>query len=199
MPTIRISKETAKAINELGGTFDKPDDVVQRLITEAGHETLLDTVEDPYQSTKDETTNQGTRSDWINSWLDEFEQKLSDKGADFYRVPGRGGADFKINEEYIGKVRTAKAWNRDDERIWLRFEDEIKWAEDSSEMEAVAIVLDVYDRSPSFTDQDHFFVLDQGMLSSETSSAGNRELNVHSPGQYEPPFDLYADDWESWY
>lgn len=199
MPTIRISEETAKAINELGGTFDKPDDVLQRLIQEAGYEDLLIQTERSSKSSESESRSHGSRRDWINSWLEQLQQKVTEQKLDFSRVPGRGGADFKIDEEYIGKVRTAKAWNRDEDRIWLRFEDEIEWAEDPLEMEAVAIVLDLYNRSPSFTDKDHFFVLDQEMLSSETSSAGNRELDVYGPGRYESPFDRYADNWDEWY
>jgi hypothetical protein len=41
-PTIRIGDDTAAAINELGGTFDSVDDVLKRLVEEAGHEKLLE-------------------------------------------------------------------------------------------------------------------------------------------------------------
>ena len=40
-PTIRISEETKQAINQLGGTFDSPDDVIQRLIEEADYGDIL--------------------------------------------------------------------------------------------------------------------------------------------------------------
>lgn len=35
--TIRISEDTRKQLNSIGGTFDTPDDVIQRLVTEAGY------------------------------------------------------------------------------------------------------------------------------------------------------------------
>lgn len=41
MPTIRISENTKSVINELGNTFDSADDVLQRLISEAGYDDLL--------------------------------------------------------------------------------------------------------------------------------------------------------------
>lgn len=37
VPTVRISDETKMALNELGGTFDTPDEVIQRVIREAGY------------------------------------------------------------------------------------------------------------------------------------------------------------------
>jgi hypothetical protein len=40
-PTIRINEGTKEAINQLGGTFDSPDDVIQRLIEEAEYGHLL--------------------------------------------------------------------------------------------------------------------------------------------------------------
>jgi hypothetical protein len=40
-PTIRIDEDTKRAINELGSTFDSADDVLKRLIREAGHNDLL--------------------------------------------------------------------------------------------------------------------------------------------------------------
>lgn len=199
MPTIRIGKKTAEAINELGGTFDKPDDVIQRLIEEAGHGEQLKETEASSKNMNSGSKKRGSRQDWIDSWVDQVEQKVAAQGIEFKRFPGRGGEDFIINGAYIGKVRTTEAWDREDERIWLRFEDEIGWAEDHSEMDAIAIVLDMYDPNSPFTDQDHFFVLDQGMLRNDTSSAGNRELDVYGPGRYESPFDRYADDWEEWY
>jgi hypothetical protein len=39
--TIRISEETANVINELGGAFDSPDDVIQQLIRDAGYSNKL--------------------------------------------------------------------------------------------------------------------------------------------------------------
>lgn len=39
--TIRIDENTKEALNQLGGTFDNPNDVIQRLIEEAGHGELL--------------------------------------------------------------------------------------------------------------------------------------------------------------
>jgi hypothetical protein len=197
MPTIRISDETASAINELGGTFDKPDDVVQRLIKEAGHGESLPSEQS--NETKQTTTRDGTRTDWIRSWLDQLEEEASASGVSFRRISGRGGADFEIGGKCTGKVRTSKAWTRDDGRIWLRFDDEVKRAKEKPEQETVAVVLDVHDRSPSFGEQDHFFVLDRDMLLTETSNAGNRDLEVYGAGQYESPFDRYADDWSGWY
>lgn len=38
---IEVGDDTAEVINELGKTFDTPDDVLQRLIKEAGYEGLL--------------------------------------------------------------------------------------------------------------------------------------------------------------
>jgi Arc/MetJ-type ribon-helix-helix transcriptional regulator len=40
--SIELGPDTAAAINELGGTFDSPNDVIRRLIREAGHQELLD-------------------------------------------------------------------------------------------------------------------------------------------------------------
>jgi len=37
VPTVRISEATKTALNELGGTFDTPDDVIQQIIREAGY------------------------------------------------------------------------------------------------------------------------------------------------------------------
>jgi hypothetical protein len=39
--TIRIDEDTKEALNQLGGTFDNPNDVIQRLIRDAGHNELL--------------------------------------------------------------------------------------------------------------------------------------------------------------
>lgn len=47
MPTIRISEETKSAINELGNTFDSADDVLKKLIREAGYGELLGTDDVP--------------------------------------------------------------------------------------------------------------------------------------------------------
>lgn len=46
MPTIRISEETKQALNEIGGTFDSPDDVIQRVIEKAGDGSLLEDNQD---------------------------------------------------------------------------------------------------------------------------------------------------------
>ncbi|EMA49535.1 hypothetical protein [Halococcus thailandensis] len=40
--TLEISDETFDTLNELGGTFDTLDEVLQKLIRDAGHEELLD-------------------------------------------------------------------------------------------------------------------------------------------------------------
>ena len=40
-PTLRIGEDTKRAINELGNTFDSADDVLKRLLHEAGHGDLL--------------------------------------------------------------------------------------------------------------------------------------------------------------
>ena len=40
-PTIRIGEDTKRAVNKLGSTFDSADDVLKRLIREAGHDDLL--------------------------------------------------------------------------------------------------------------------------------------------------------------
>lgn len=198
MPTIRITNETKRALNELGGTFDKPDDVIQRVISQAGHEELLE--KDEGISVKENMSAQeGSRSDWIESWLTQLEQQGVERGQSLNRPPGRGGRDFEIGNACIGKIRISKAWKRDHDKIWHRFDPEIKWAQDQSEPETVAVVLDLYDRSSQFTDEDHFFVLDQKMLRENTSPAGNKDIPVYGPGNYKEPFDRYADQWEGWY
>ena len=55
MPTIRISEETKSALNDLGNTFDSVDDVLQRLIHEAGHEELL--IENEPEDTAERSSN----------------------------------------------------------------------------------------------------------------------------------------------
>jgi hypothetical protein len=198
MPTIRISEETASAINELGGTFDSVDEVLQRVIREAGHAELLTEPEPTTENTPQTTDMKGSRKDWIDAWLNKLEQKAADRNIPFHRVSGRGGADFEIGDGCVGKIRTSKAWTRDDGRIWLRFDDEVAWASEKPGQKTVAVVLDIHDRSPSFTEDDHFFVLDREMLLTETSEAGNRDLQVYDEGVYESPFDQYADDWNGW-
>lgn len=198
MPTIRITDETKHALNKLGGTFDKPDNVIQRVIREAGHGELLEEDEDPSVA-KNMSTQEGSRSDWIESWLTQLEQEVVENGESLNRPPGRGGADFEIGNACIGKIRISKAWKRDHDKIWHRFDPEIEWAREQSGPKAVAVVLDLYDRSPQFTDNDHFFVLDQKMLLENTSDAGNKDIPVYDPGNYKEPFNRYTDRWEGWY
>lgn len=198
MPTVRITDDTKYALNELGGTFDKPNDVIQRIIHESGHGDLIKGNKDE-KTKKDMSTQNASRSDWIESWLSIFEQEISTKGNSLNQPQGRGGADFAIEEDIIGKIRISKAWKRDHSKIWHRFDPEFKWAQDNSKPRTVAVVLDLYDRSPQFTDSDHFFVLDQEMLLENTSPAGNKDIQVHSPGHYEEPFGQYANSWEGWY
>jgi len=52
-PTVRIGNDTKRAVNELGGTFDSPDDVFKRLIREAGYGDLLE--EEPTHKDKKES------------------------------------------------------------------------------------------------------------------------------------------------
>jgi len=198
MPTIRISEDSKYALNELGGTFDKPDDVIQRLIRESGYEELLDRDEEP-KDQQNMSTHEGSRSDWIESWLALLDEKIEGTGNSLNRPPGRGGIDFEIGDDCIGKIRISKAWKRDHGKIWHRFDPEVKWAQDYSRPETVAVVLDLYDRSPQFTNEDHFFVVDQQMLLENTSDAGNKDIPVYNPGNYKEPFGRYADRWEGWY
>lgn len=67
--SVQISDETAKAINELGGTFDSPDDVIQQLVKKAGHEELLE------QGTEEGSTT--AQSKTANSAKERKEQFLS--------------------------------------------------------------------------------------------------------------------------
>jgi len=67
--SVRLSDETATVINELGGTFDSPDDVIQQLIKEAGYEKLLE------QGTDEESTK--AQSKTANSANERKEQFLS--------------------------------------------------------------------------------------------------------------------------
>lgn len=197
MTTIRISEETAHAINELGGTFDKPDEVLQRIIREAGHGHLLDEKD----STTERQTDQaeGTRTDWIDSWLDQFSQTLAGEAETLRRPSGHGGADFALDEDCVGKIRISKSWKRDQDTIWLRFDPEVTWAKERSDQRVISVVLDLYDRSPAFTEEDQFFVLDEEMLLSETTESGDATIEVQAPGTYEPPFDQYANDWTEWF
>jgi len=65
---------TKEALNELGGTFDTPDDVIQRLIKEAGYELPSETDEQQTGTTDREQSrikkalvNRLPQSDWLNT------------------------------------------------------------------------------------------------------------------------------------
>jgi hypothetical protein len=68
---IRISDDTTRVINKLGGTFDKPDDVIQRLIKESGHGELLE--QDSDISTESNTGSTQT----VNSASERKDQLLN--------------------------------------------------------------------------------------------------------------------------
>jgi len=58
---IRIKDDTAYVINELGGTFDKPNDVIQKLVVEAGYEGLLEDAQSEKQSNNDVSSGSNRR------------------------------------------------------------------------------------------------------------------------------------------
>ena len=74
VPTVRISEETKTALNELGGTFDTPDDVIQQIITEAGY-TLpsesdsqdIDTIEHEKTELEQALDNNLPQSNWLTT------------------------------------------------------------------------------------------------------------------------------------
>lgn len=63
-PTVRISEETKKFLNEHGNTFDTPDQVIQRMIEEAGH-TL------PSESDSKQTSMPGREKTELEEALDD--------------------------------------------------------------------------------------------------------------------------------
>lgn len=74
MPTVRINKETQIALNQLGGTFDTPDDVIQRVIREAGYTVPSEsnpqdtgTVEDKKTELEEALDNNLPQSDWLTN------------------------------------------------------------------------------------------------------------------------------------
>lgn len=75
---IRLSEETAQAVNELGGTFDSPDDVIQRLIKKSGHGELLvkdsKEVTEPVASSTQTSSSASERKEQLLSNLREQER-----------------------------------------------------------------------------------------------------------------------------
>jgi hypothetical protein len=74
VPTARISEETQTALNELGGTFDTPDDVIQRVIREAGYTVPSEsnpqdagTVEHEKTELEEVLDNNLPQSDWLTT------------------------------------------------------------------------------------------------------------------------------------
>lgn len=80
-PTVRIGDDTKMVVNELGGTFDSPDDVFKRLIREAGYGELLE--KEP-NSTNYQQSQDYSETDWE---LDTHSVSENDEiSAPFYKT-----------------------------------------------------------------------------------------------------------------
>lgn len=82
---VEIDSETAEAINELGNTFDSVDDVLKRLIREAGHAELLESGEESRDSIILDDENQAPKSLLSN----KYELILYSNGEHIKRIGGK--------------------------------------------------------------------------------------------------------------
>lgn len=108
MPTIRISEDTKSVINELGNTFDSADDVLQRLISEAGYDDLLIKEVRNNQSLKsdgekDDMSQEGRSASEAKNWFsNQLESHPEIKDISSSKVKGnRDALDVVLDEETI--------------------------------------------------------------------------------------------------
>lgn len=87
MTTVRIQDDTAHAINELGGTFDSPNDVIQQLIVDAGHEELLEDAREPVPEAETEEPEPVPETEAV---AEAYVVKLYDNGEQLERFEETG-------------------------------------------------------------------------------------------------------------
>lgn len=92
--SVRISEETAEVINELGGTFDSPDDVIQQLIREAGHGERLQSKQ---------TSNEDNEKMSSRERKSQFIKKIDDHG-NVQKVEKHGRSSWKVTTDSREKI-----------------------------------------------------------------------------------------------